>query len=143
MTINVTDNAPQIALDMKINKSQNYSDENSIHALSVDASVVNAFSPNGDVKLYYINKGKDANNLAARFDEIKLGDTVNFTADSRQNYQTYTEKDNSDTKNANYAFLALDDSGNSAIIYPQFKDDTNYMFEHETLKLHAILARQQ
>ena len=133
MTINVTDNAPQIALDMKINESQNYSDENSIHALSVDASVVNAFSPNGDVKLYYINKGKDANNLAARFDEIKLGDTVNFTADSRQNYQTYTEKDNSDTKNANYAFLALDDSGNSAIIYPQFKDDTNYMFEHETL----------
>lgn len=133
MTINVTDNAPQIALDMKINESQNYSDENSIHALSVDASVVNAFSPNGDVKLYYINKGKDANNLAARFDEIKLGDTVNFTADSSQNYQTYTEKDNSDTKNANYAFLALDDSGNSAIIYPQFKDDTKYMFEHETL----------
>ena len=133
MTINVTDNAPQIALDMKINESQNYSDENSIHALSVDASVVNAFSPNGDVKLYYINKGKDANNLAARFDEIKLGDTVNFTADSSQNYQTYTEKDNSDTKNANYAFLALDDSGNSAIIYPQFKDDTKYMFEHEAL----------
>lgn len=137
MTINVTDNAPQIALNMNMNESQNYSDENSIHVLSVDASVVNAFSPNSDVKLYYINKD-DGNTL--RYDEIEVDKEVKFTADSGQNYQTYTDPNSDKMSNANYAFMAIDESGNSTTIYPQFRQATDYVkatkyiFEPEMLK---------
>lgn len=149
MTINVTENAPQIAVDMNMNESQKYETDadGSIHVLSVDASVTNAFSPNGDVKLYYINKGKEAHSSTARFDKINLGETVKFSADSGQKYQTYTDKDNENTSNACYAFMAIDESGNSTIIYPQFRQPmgdvkgTKYIFETEMLKP-TIFARE-
>ena len=137
-TVNTVDSLPQASLNMKINESKNYEDGASIHALSADAKLENVFSPNGEVKVYYLYQGGESNNFSSwSCREISADEetkaTINLIGDSGKKYQSYTDAGETEFKNTMYAFCIVDECGNSIIIFPQFKDGTKYTFEKETL----------
>lgn len=139
-TINTVDSLPQASLNMKINESKNYEDGSTIHALSADASLENVFSPNGDVKVYYLYQGGSSNNFAhwscreiKANEETNTYDITNLIGESGKKYQSYTDVNDTGFKNTMHAFCIVDESGNSIVIFPQFKNGTKYTFEKETL----------
>ncbi len=133
-TINTVDSLPQASLNMKINESKNYEDGSTVHALSADASLKNVFSPNGDVKIYYLYQGRDSSSYASwSCREIKANDITNLIGESGKDYQSYTDVNDTGFKNTMHAFYIVDESGNSIVIFPQFKNGTKYTFEKETL----------
>lgn len=139
-TINTVDSLPQASLNMKINESKNYEDGSTVHALSADASLENVFSPNGDVKVYYLYQGGSSNNFAhwscreiKTNEETNTYDITNLIGESGKKYQSYTDVNDTGFKNTMHAFCIVDESGNSIVIFPQFKNGTKYTFEKETL----------
>lgn len=139
-TINTVDSLPQASLNIKISESKNYEDGSTIHALSADASLENVFSPNGDVKVYYLYQGGSSNNFASwscreikANEETNTYDITNLIGESGKKYQSYTDESDTEFKNTMHAFCIVDESGNSIVIFPQFKDGTKYTFEKETL----------
>lgn len=134
-TINTVDSLPQASLNMKINESKNYEDGSTIHALSADASLENVFSPNGDVKIYYLHQGGDSNSYASWWcREIKADAITNLIGEAGKNYQSYTDVNDTGFKNTMHAFYIVDESGNSIVIFPQFKNGTKYTFENEVVE---------
>lgn len=134
-TINTVDSLPQASLNMKINESKNYEDGSTVHALSADASLENVFSPNGDVKIYYLHQGGDSNSYASWWcREIKADDITNLIGESGKKYQSYTDVNDTGFKNTMHAFYIVDESGNSIVIFPQFKNGTKYTFENEVVE---------
>ena len=134
-TINTVDSLPQASLNMKINESKNYEDGSTVHALSADASLENVFSPNGDVKIYYFYQGGDSNSYASwSCREIKSDDITNLIGEAGKNYQSYTDVNDTGFKNTMHAFYIVDESGNSIVIFPQFKNGTKYTFENEVVE---------
>ncbi len=134
-TINTVDSLPQASLNMKINESKNYEDGSTVHALSADASLENVFSPNGDVKIYYLHQGGDSNSYASWWcREIKADAITNLIGEAGKNYQSYTDVNDTGFKNTMHAFYIVDESGNSIVIFPQFKNGTKYTFENEVVE---------
>ncbi len=134
-TINTVDSLPQASLNMKINESKNYEDGSTVHALSADASLENVFSPNGDVKIYYLHQGGDSNSYASWWcREIKADAITNLIGESGKKYQSYTDVNDTGFKNTMHAFCLVDESGNSIVIFPQFKNGTKYTFENEVVE---------
>lgn len=139
-TITTVDSLPQASLNMKINESKNYEDGASVHALSADANLENVFSPNGEVKVYYLYQGGESNNFSSwscreikANEETNTYDITNLIGESGKKYQSYTDVNDTGFKNTMHAFCIVDESGNSIVIFPQFKNGTKYTFEKETL----------
>ena len=134
-TINTVDSLPQASLNMKINESKNYEVGSTVHALSADASLENVFSPNGDVKIYYLYQGRDSSSYTDwSCREINANDITNLIGELRKNYQSYTDVNDTGFKNTMHAFCIVDESGNSIVIFPQFKNGTKYTFENEVVE---------
>ena len=113
-----------------MNESQNYTDDNgTMHVISADATVKNAFSENGNVTVYYVHR-EDYSSWTA--DEIGLDEVVTLKGDSAFNYQNCRQDENGRDR-LNFAFIAIDESGNSVSYIPQFKEKTKYTFENDAL----------
>lgn len=129
-TVNMVESIPQIAMDFDMNESQNYTDDNgTMHVISADATVKNAFSENGNVTVYYVHR-EDYSSWTA--DEIGLDEVVTLKGDSAFNYQNCRQDENGRDR-LNFAFIAIDESGNSVSYIPQFKEKTKYTFENDAL----------
>jgi len=77
-------------MDFDMNESQNYTDDNgTMHVISADATVKNAFSENGNVTVYYVHR-EDYSSWTA--DEIGLDEFVTLKGDSAFNYQELVDK---------------------------------------------------
>ena len=124
-TVNMVESIPQIAMDFDMNESQNYTDDNgTMHVISADATVKNAFSENGNVTVYYVHRD-DYSSWTA--DEIGLDEVAELKGKEIFKYQNYTENEKN-KKNQNCAFIAIDECGNSVSYIPQFKEKTKYTF---------------
>ena len=88
----MVESIPQIAMDFDMNESQNYTDDNgTMHVISADATVKNAFSENGNVTVYYVHR-EDYSSWTA--DEIGLDEVVTLKGDSAFNYQNCRQDEN-------------------------------------------------
>ena len=66
-------------------------------------------------------------------EETNTYDITNLIGESGKKYQSYTDVNDTGFKNTMHAFCIVDESGNSIVIFPQFKNGTKYTFEKETL----------
>ena len=62
-------------------------------------------------------------------DEIGLDEVVTLKGDSAFNYQNCRQDENGRDR-LNFAFIAIDESGNSVSYIPQFKEKTKYTFKN-------------
>lgn len=135
--VNTTEKIPQLSMNIKMNEAKNYTDDNgTIHVLSADATVENAFSENGNVKVYHVYRGENGYYTKWMPKEMQIGtDTVNFGGCDYFGYQNYTDEGSKSKEKLKDLFVAVDECGNSVVYIPQFKEGTKYTFESEALNV--------
>ena len=92
-----------------------------MHVISADRNRKKCFLRNGNITVYYVHR-EDYSSWTA--DEIGLDEVVTLKGDSAFNYQNCRQDENGRDR-LNFAFIAIDESGNSVHIFRSSRKKRN------------------